>query len=53
LADKAVDDDGDTIRIWIMLTIAEKLGVLMRETGGVRQKTIISRQDSLLGSTFD
>jgi hypothetical protein len=35
-----------------MLTIAEKLGVLMRETGGVCQKKIISRQDSLLVSIF-
>gem|GEM_PF-5160018 len=35
-----------------MLTISEKLGVLMRETIGICQKTIISRQDSLLGRVF-
>jgi hypothetical protein len=50
LADKAVDVNGETIRGWIMLTITEKFGVLMRETVGIRQETIISRQDSLLVS---
>jgi hypothetical protein len=43
---------GGTIKSWIILTLAEKPGFLMRETVGVRQKTIISRQDSLLVSIF-
>jgi hypothetical protein len=35
-----------------MPKIAEKLGFLMRETVGVRQETIISRQNSLLLKFF-
>jgi len=52
LADKAVDVDGDAIRGWIMPKIAEKLGFLMREAVGIRQKTMVNCQESLLVRIF-
>jgi hypothetical protein len=40
------------IRSRIMLTIVEKLGLLMKETVGIHKKAIISCEDSFLVRVF-